>query len=84
MRTIEAYQCADGSLHTSEEKAKAHDDDLLGQELDGLLKMFRFDGSVTRSMEYRALLAIMSDRAELLKVLRGIVAILEHSESEGV
>ena len=83
VREITAYQCSDGSLHAREENAKAHDDDLLGMELDGLLKMFRFDGSVTRNMEYRALVDIMKDRAELLKVLRGIVKILEHSESEG-
>lgn len=79
MREVTGYECSDGSVFTDESKARAHETDLLGQELDGLLKMFQFDGGlVTRSMEYRALMAIMKDREKLLTVVRRIVDILEH------
>ncbi len=79
MREVSAIQCSDGRIFLEESEAKAHEDDLLGQELDGLLKLFKFDGAlVTRSMEYKALMAIMKDRKELLKTLRKIVEILEN------
>lgn len=32
MKTIEAYQCADGQIFEGDRKAKAHDDDLHGQD----------------------------------------------------
>ena len=75
MREITAYQCADGSIHESERHAVAHDEDLLGQELDGLLRLFELD--ITRQQEYRALLGIMKKRGELSKAVRAIVNILD-------
>ena len=68
MREVASFECSDGRLFTDEDKARAHETDLLGQELDGLLKMFQFDnGMVTRNMEYRALTAIMKDRKTVSK-----------------
>lgn len=78
MRKITAYECVDGSIHEDERKAKAHEEDLLGQELDGLLRLFELD--ITRQEEYRALLGIMKKREELLKAVRTIVKILDYSE----
>lgn len=78
MKTIEAYQCADGSIHDDEKKAMAHDDDLLGAELDGLLKMFELD--ITRNQEYKALILVMKKRKELETTLASIVQILQHKE----
>ena len=78
MKTIEAYQCADGLLFDDEGKAKAHDDDLLGQELDGLLKQFQFGGTLSRNDEYRGLLRLMNNRAELKTSIISILRILEH------
>ena len=80
MKEIHAYQCADGLIYEDERKAKAHDDDLLGQELDGLLKMFGFGGQLTRSAEHRALLRLLDKRAELRVVINTISAILEHGD----
>lgn len=76
MKEITAYQCADGSLHEDEKKALAHDDDLLGQELDGLLRLFNLD--ITRNQEYSAILAAMKKRGEVLNACRLIINILEN------
>ena len=79
MREITAYQCADGSIHESERHAMAHDEDLLGQELDGLLRLFDLD--ITRQQEYRAILGVMKKRGELSKAVRTITKILDWVES---
>ena len=76
MREITAYQCSDGSLHTDEEKARAHEDDLLGQELDGLLRLFALD--ITRVQEYRGLMRVMQNRKDLRVSLIAILKSLDH------
>ena len=76
MREITAYQCSDGSLHTDEEKARAHEDDLLGQELDELLRLFALD--ITRVQEYRGLMRVMQNRKELRVSLIAILKSLDH------
>lgn len=77
MKELTAYQCADGSLYEDEKKALAHDDDLLGQELDGLLRLFGLD--ITRNQEYSGILAAMKRRGEVLTACQLIMNILEHS-----
>ena len=76
MREITAYQCSDGSLHTDEDKARAHEDDLLGQELDGLLRLFALD--ITRVQEYRGLMRVMQNRKDLRVSLIAILKSLNH------
>lgn len=80
MQEITAYIAADGSLFTDEDKAEAHDNDLLGMELDGLLRLFKLE--ISRHQEYKGLLACMKERKELLKACHAIVHILEHSEGQ--
>lgn len=80
MKTIEAFLCYDGSIFTSEERAIAHEEDLLGQEIDGLLKLFCLD--ITRNQEFKGCLSAMSKRKELENAARLIVAIIEHSRGE--
>lgn len=75
MREITAYQCADGSIHEDERKAKAHDDDLLGAELDGLLRLFALN--LTRNQEFSGILAAMKKRKELQESVKLIINILE-------
>mgnify|MGYP003438001691 CR=1 FL=1 len=77
MKTIEAYQCSDGSIFDDERKAKAHDDDLLGAELDGLLRLFDLDNS--RHQEHKALLKVMGKRKELKQSIDSILQILEYT-----
>ena len=76
MKTIEADQCADGQIFEDDRKAKAHDYDLLVQELDGILKLFKFD-SLTRNQEYRALMQLMNNRKELRTSIEAIARLLE-------
>ena len=81
MKPVEAYECSDGALFTDERDAKAHENDLLGEELDGLLKLFEFDGNhVTRNDEYRALMRVLNKRKELRKAITAILKILDHTE----
>ena len=76
MIEISAYQCSDGSMHTDEEKARAHEDDLLGQEIDGLLRLFALD--ITRVQEHRGLLRVMQNRKDLRVSLIAILKSLDH------
>lgn len=80
MKEVTAYLSADGALHASEKSAKDKDDDLLGQELDGLLRLFKLD--ITRNQEYKALIGVMNNRAELEKSIRVILQILDHKDTE--
>lgn len=80
MQEITAYHCSDGTLHTDEDAARAHEDALLGMELDGLLRhIFAVEG-VTRMAEHRALLGALKKKKELLTACRAIARIIEHSE----
>ena len=76
MVEISAYKCYDGMIFEDEKKAKEHEDDLLGQELDGLLRLFDLD--ISRNQEYLALLSVMKKREELLKSVTVITNILNH------
>lgn len=82
MRKVEAYICADGTIFENEDKAQAHDDDLLGQELDGLLKMFEFGGVLTRNDEYKGLMRLLNNRKELRKSIDTIATMLSHGDVE--
>lgn len=78
MRAIEAYQSADGVLHASERAATARDDDMLGEELDGVLRLiFAVDG-IGRAQEHKAILRAMGKRAELETACVKILAVLQH------
>lgn len=80
MKTTEAYLSADGALHLNEKDAKERDENMLGEALDGLLKLFELD--ISRSQEYKALLCIMKKRAALAAAIAEIRVVLEHGESE--
>jgi len=75
MQEITAYRCSDGSIHSDEIKAKAYEDDLLGQELDGFLRLFELD--ITRNQEFKGILCAMRKRPEILKAAQIIISILE-------
>lgn len=78
MKKINAYQCSDGKIFSDENKAKAHEDDLLGQELDGLLRLFELD--ITRNQEYKAILCAMKKRGALKTALLTLIDILDFTE----
>jgi hypothetical protein len=80
MKEINAYQCSDGALFTDDRNAKAHEEDLLGQEIDGLLKLYGLD--ITRSQEFKGCLSVMGKRKELAEAAAAILAILNHSKED--
>ena len=65
MKEIHAYQCSDGAIFIDDKKAKAYEDDLLGQEIDGLLKLYGLD--ISRNQTYKGCLSVMGKRQELQK-----------------
>ena len=79
MKTIEAYQTSDGLLFDSERKAEEHQADLLGTELDGLLKLFNLE--LSRSQEYSSLVQLMKRKKELRAQLKLINQILDHDQN---
>jgi hypothetical protein len=80
MKEITAYQCSDGAIFENENKAAAHDEDLLGQEVDGLLKLYGLD--ITRNQEFKGCLSAMGKRQELAEAAAAILAILNHSKED--
>lgn len=76
MRTIEVYKTHDGQLFECEKTAKAHADDLLGEELDGLLKLANID--ISRNTEYKALMQWLKDREKLRAAIAVINSLLQY------
>ena len=80
MREIFAYECADGKIFKDEKKATAHDDDLLGAEIDGLLKLYALD--ISRNQEFKGCLSAMAKRESLRASVSKILEILNHSKGD--
>ena len=74
MIEISAYKCCDGMIFEDEETARKHEEDLLGQELEGLLRLFDLD--ISRNQEHKAILSVMNKRNELLEAVEAISNIL--------
>ena len=72
MKTIEtsAYKTPDGSIFEDEDKAIKHYDDLLGEELDGLMRLSRIN--LTRTDEYKLIVGWMAQPKELRKAINSI------------
>lgn len=79
MRKVIRYEAADGTLHKDERAAKARDEDFLGEELDGLLRL-AFNLDVHRQECYRAILYAMKHKDELSKAITTIAQILQHGQ----
>jgi hypothetical protein len=83
MRQIQAFQCADGAVHINYDTAKAHETDLLCENLENLLKMFGFNGDqVTRSEEIKAIWQLAKREDELRAAIVSILQILNHGGDE--
>ena len=71
---VTAYKTADGSLFDDYDDAKKHMDDLLGQELDGLMRLSKI--ALTRTDEYKLIMGWMTQEKELKKAINAIYNIL--------
>lgn len=78
MKEISAYKTADGLLFDSEKQAQQHEDDLLGEELDGLMKLFPMD--IYRGTLQKAIIHAMNNKKELKCCLENILQLLDFNE----
>lgn len=79
-KIVECYQTYDGKIFTNGVEAKARADDILGEELEGLLGIAELD--ITRTQEFKAILAWMKDRERLTKIIDNLYAILHFEDEE--
>lgn len=78
MRQMECYKTSDGLLFEDEDKAQAHEDDLIGEELDEFFRLhFEFD--TRRSDIYRGILKVLKNKDALAASCRKILTIIEYS-----
>lgn len=80
MKTVEAFKTFDGMLFEDEKKARAHADDILGEELDGLLRIAVHN--MTRNEEYKFIVSLMENRKALRACISKINAILSFENEE--
>jgi len=80
MIEIIAYKAADGIIFEDEDKAKAHDVDLIGEELDGLVKhILQLD--VPAHHMLRGFLAAIKSRKELTLCIAKLNRYLSHGDT---
>ena len=79
-REVISFATSDGKLFECENAARKHSRDLLGQELDALIRLAIPD--ITRAENYRAAMNLLeeSNRGELIKLVNSIIEILLFAE----
>lgn len=75
---IAAYKTPDGLLFEDEEKAINHYRDLLGEQLDGLMRLSKI--SLSRSDEYKLIIGWIDQPKELKKAINAIYALLDFND----
>lgn len=71
MQTIEVYKTPDGKLFEDDIAAKRHEEDLIGEEIDNLLRLvLKLD--VNRRQLVAGFSAAMFDRKELIKSINAL------------
>lgn len=80
MKAIEvsAYKTPDGTIFEDEDKASKHYDDLLGEELDGLMRLSKIN--LTRTDEYKLIVGWMAQPKELKKAINAIHALINFEQ----
>ena len=71
---ITAYKTIDGAIFDDHDDAVKHMKDLLGQELDGLMRLSKI--TLTRTDEYKLITGWMAQEKELKKAINAIYKIL--------
>lgn len=79
-KEVISFITSDGKLFLSEDDARKHAQDLLGQELDALVRLAIPD--ITRAENYKAAMALLkeSNREELKNLINSISEILLFTE----
>lgn len=74
MFETKAYKTPDGKFFENEDKAIAHYHDLIGQELDGLMRLSKIN--LSRTDEYKLIMGWIAQPKELKKAINAIHALL--------
>jgi len=77
MQRIEAYQTCDGKLFSKESDAIAHEDDLIGQELDDMFKLFKLHGDIDHQSIFNACVNALKDKQRLKSICIAISNIID-------
>jgi len=77
MREIDAYETSDGRLFLDEDKAASHQEDIVGEMLDGLVADDD-RGNFSRSTRHNVLMKMLKDPDLKAKVAR-LYHALQHS-----
>ena len=76
MKEIEAYQTSDGMIFDDEDKATSHQQDIIGEMLDGLVADCP-RGNLSRESRHGILLAMLKD-PELKNKIANLHTALQH------
>ena len=76
MKTIEAYETSDGTIFACEDKALAHQENVIGEMLDGLVPHDE-RGHMTRIDRHNLLIKMLGDTKLKAKILE-LHKALEH------
>ena len=71
---ITVYKTVDGAIFEDQGLAQKHMEDLLGEELDGLMRLSSI--ALTRTDEYKLITGWIAQEGELRKVIGAIYKIL--------
>ena len=75
---ITAYQTPDGEIFTDENKADKHYSDLLGEQLDGLMRLSKIQ--LKRTDEFKLIMGWIDQPDELKKAICKIHSIIKFNE----
>ena len=79
MKTIECYKTSDGKVFEDEEKAQAHEDDMIGEELESLL-MHVMGLNTGRSEVYKGTIKAINNKKALKEACKIILDVLQYTE----
>lgn len=80
MRQIEAYQTSDGKIFSTKLRAISHQEDIIGEMLDGLVAEDG-RGNVTRSDRHSILMKMLKD-PDLKKKIALLNLALQHTDDD--
>lgn len=83
IRSTITYKTHDGQLFESQSDAQARADDMLGEALDGLIKMATGTTVViSRSQEYKIIMAWLNDRQKLRALIDNLQSVMAFGDDE--
>ena len=79
MKAIECYKTSDGKVFEDEEKAQAHEEDMIGEELESLL-MHVMELNTGRSEVFKGIMKAINNKKALKEACKIILDVLQYTE----